>query len=146
MTTLIQQRTPYDCSIASLAMAMGRTYEDVLETVGDLFHPVQGMRAVGSALKLLGLKQDYDNGLPTDECDFVSLHRDWCIHPALFRTWIWGRRSLVSVPSLNINDADALHMVYYDGKRVYDPSLFRTYDSWTKLLPNEAIIFRDKSA
>ena len=54
---------------------------------------------------------------------------------------LWGRRALVTVPSLNI--PKGWHMVYFDGLNVFDPSLAKTYEHVTQLEPNELVLFRE---
>lgn len=141
MTVLVQQRTTSDCSICCFAMALGRTYEDVIATVGPHFDPAKGLANEYEALKDLGLKCKFENGEPTDETEFLVKRRDWCIHPQMIRSWCWGRRAIITVPSLNIEDG--FHVVYYDGKDLFDPSREKRYEKFTDLFPDEAVIFRE---
>ena len=103
--------------------------DDVLAVIGDAFDPVKGMRREQTALKRLGF----------DEGSFIHLHRDWCITPEAFRRLSWKRRALITVPSLNI--PEGWHMVYSDGRQLYDPSVGITYEAWDRLLPDEIILF-----
>lgn len=142
MTTLIKQRTDIDCGVAALAMASGRDYDDVITTIGDAYDEDIGLQRVQEALKRLGFKNEFANGEPIG--DIVCLSRDWCITPAFFRRLIWGRRALVTVPSLNTKGV--WHMVYFDGSHVFDPSPKQTYTEYKQLEPNELVLFREVKA
>lgn len=139
MTKLIQQRTAHDCAICCMAMLTGRTYEDVIGAVGDAFDPDRGMRREQEALKRLGFAYTFENGEPTG--DIVCKHRGWVLDPKFFRDFAWGRRALLSVPSLNY--PDGWHMIYWDGVTVFDPSTLKTYERWDQLRPEEMVLFRE---
>lgn len=139
MTELVVQRTAYDCGICSIAMALGRSYEEVVAAAGDDFSE-KGLRSEVQALKGLGLNYNWRNGEP--DGDFVSLHRGWAISPEFFRSLAWGRRALMSVPSLN--KEGSWHMIYWTGDHVLDPSPNKTYAEWGQLLPNEMTLFRER--
>ena len=139
MSALIKQRTPHDCVICSLAMLTGRSYEDVVAAIGDVFDPERGVRYEQKALERLGFSCRFENGEPAG--DFVSLHRAYAFSPQFFRSLAWGRRALVSVPSLNYPDGS--HMIYWDGIAVLDPSDKKTYQRFDELLPEELVLFRE---
>lgn len=141
MTVLVPQRTTSDCSICCFAMALGRTYEEVLAAVGAHYDPTKGLANEYEALKDLGLKCKFENGELTDDSEFCVKRRDWCIHPQLLRSWVWGRRAIITVPSLN--NEDGFHVVYYDGKNLFDPSTKNRYVNFTDLFPDEVIVFRE---
>jgi hypothetical protein len=142
MTILIKQRTPTDCGVCSLAMATGRTYEDVLGAVGDCYDAARGMRYMGSALERLGFSYAFQNGEPVG--DIVVMQREWSLSPKLYRRMIWGRRALVSVPSLN--NEGGWHLIYFDGEAVFDPSPLKTYTAFEQLEPEEIVLFRQRAA
>lgn len=139
VTTLVKQRTDVDCGVACLAMATGRDYDDVVAAVGDAFDPNLGLEQEQKALTRLGFTFAYDKGEPVG--DVVCLRRDWCISPAFFRRLLWGRRALVTVPSLN--NVGGWHMVFFDGVWVHDPSLKKTYSEPSQLEPNELVLFNE---
>jgi hypothetical protein len=139
MSRLIQQRTAHDCAVCCLAMALGRVYETTLIEVGDTFDPERGMRYVTKALERLGLSYTFDNGEPTG--DFVNMYRGHIMSPQFFRSLAWGRRALMSVPSLNFPGES--HMVYWNGDRLLDPSALKVYERWDQLLPEELTLFRE---
>lgn len=142
MTELIKQRTPHDCAVACMAMLQGWTWECTNEVVGHLVeyekHP-RGMRHEQEAIRLLGYESKYDNGHAVG--DVIFTHRPYGIAPEYYRDMAWGRRALLTVPSLNIPNGH--HMVYYDGHQLYDPSTKLTYSSFTQLMPSEIIVFRE---
>lgn len=139
MTTLVPQRTPSDCGICCLAMLTGVPYETVVERVGDAFDPERGMRYEQRALERLGFSSKYENGVPVG--DFVHMHRMWAFAPEFFRSYMFGRRALVTVPSLNFEGK--WHMVYWSHGKVHDPSVGKTYERLDQLLPQEIILFKE---
>lgn len=138
---MIKQRTPSDCAICCMAMLTGRPYEDVMQVVGDAFDPERGMRQEQKALQRLGFVYRFDNGRLTDDSTMACRHRAFEIAPEFFRGLAWGRRALLSVPSLNI--PGGWHMVYYDGREVLDPSTRKTYSAFEELRPDDIVIFRE---
>jgi len=137
MTTLVKQRTRMDCAICCMAMLTGRDYDDVMAAVGDAFDQVKGMRYDQKALKRLGFRFSYENGQPAGDA-VVRLRG--IMAPEFFLCLAWGRRALISVPSLNT--PDSFHMVFYDGRRVFDPAPKKTYRAFADLRPNEMVLFR----
>lgn len=140
-TNLVEQRGPSDCVIAAIAMAVGRTYEDVLQAAGDEFDPERGCRNDQAVLARLGLRYTFKNGEP--DGDIVCRRKEYCISPDFYRGMIWGRRALVTVPSLNI--AGGHHMVFYDGHQVFDPNppTKKRYTDFAQLQPTDVVLFRN---
>jgi hypothetical protein len=134
---VIKQRLATDCGICSLAMLAGITYEEAIAIAGNDFDPLQGMSFFSGSLKRLGLSSQYEKGVAVG--DFVNLHRG-ILSPSFFRQLAWGRKALVSLPSLNYPEKH--HMIYYDGRDVFDPSPLKTYDKFSDLLPDELIVVR----
>lgn len=134
---LVRQREKSDCVIACLAMLTSRDYDDVKSAVGDLYTPDVGVRPEYEALKRLGFVEEMD--LPKIEGDFKCYHCPYPISAIFFRQLLWGRKCLLSVPSLNIEGQ--WHMVYYDGRTVFDPSPKKTYEKFEELKPRMATIF-----
>lgn len=139
MPELIKQRTTSDCAICCLAMLTGLCYEAVIEAVGDSFDPEKGMRRDYVALNRLGFQM---SNKMDGTGDFIRLHHS-ILTPSYFRIFAFGRRALLSVPSLNIEDG--LHMVYWDGYEVFDPANGKTYSRFEDLLPEEMILFQECS-
>ncbi|HLH94976.1 MAG TPA: hypothetical protein VKW08_07650 [Xanthobacteraceae bacterium] len=140
MTLLVRQRTLHDCAICCMAMVSGKAYELVLEIVGDAFEPDKGMRQDQEALKRLGYRHDFEKGHPVG--DISCTHRGFWISAEFYRSMAWGRRALMTVPSLNFPDGH--HMIYWDGRRVLDPSTLKTYSRWDELLPSEMVLFQER--
>lgn len=138
MTTMVKQRADDDCAVCSIAMATGLPYEEVLEKIGDAYKPGEGMYHPSIALERLGFKYTFENGIPVG--DIVCKHRG-ILSPDFFRSFAWGRRALLSVPSLNI--PGGMHMVYWDGAQVFDPSNKKIYTEWKQLLPTHIVLFRE---
>jgi len=136
MTIYVPQRLTSDCSICCMAMLTGRPYEEVLEAAGDDFVPAgdrSGMWSVHGALKKLGFGED----------DFIELRKGYEISPEYFLGIAWGRRALLSVPSLN--KENGWHHVYCDGtsETIFDPSTRKQYTHWDQLKPQTIVIFRE---
>lgn len=138
---VIKQRTKFDCVICTIAMALGKSYADVLTTavrINDKFDPdVGGLRRDYEIIEAFGLKQ---------MVDFRVMHRGGDPHAILsagfFRQFAWGRRSIMAVPSLNFSDS--FHSIYWNGSEVLDPSNGIAYSKWDELLPIELILFAER--
>jgi hypothetical protein len=140
---LIYQRTPHQCAIATITMATGREYDEVLEAAlaSGTYEEGQGCRSYATVLKALGYSDKFENGEPVG--DFASRHRGFEISPEFYRSMAWGRRAIMSVPSLNIpNDS---HSVYWDGREVFDPNPpeKKRYTGFAELLPTNMVLFRE---
>lgn len=132
---LIPQRTRHDCAICTVAMALGKTYEEVMDVGlrGKWFDPEQGCRSEYAIIEAFGLKQMQD---------FRVMHRPECISPEFFLHFSWQRRAILAVPSLN--KEGGWHSVYWTGSHLFDPCSQRTYaDDWKALRPNEVILFNE---
>lgn len=111
MTTLIQQRTDNDCVLASMAMALGFARWEDAWTEDDLKAVVEsrGISDIEPWLKRHGLE---------DRVHYRQIH---CWNDErLVTQFLWKRRALVSINSLNHDGGG--HMVYWDGDRVWDPN------------------------
>ena len=98
--TLIQQRFPADCAVASLAMFLDVAYEDVAR------------HCMGYELAQSGLswvREDYILRLFKTPCDVFDC-----------RIMDWSQPAILSVPSLNEPNG-ASHSIYWDGRRAWDP-------------------------
>lgn len=134
---LIQQREKSDCAICTIAMALGRTYEEVLEAAtADKewpdYQPGVGTRSEYAIIERFGLQQMQD---------FRVQHRG-ILAADFFRGLSWGRRAILAVPSLNI--AGSVHSVYWTGNELWDPCTLKTYERWDQLLPDEMILFAEQ--
>ena len=138
MTALVKQRTRMNCAICCMAMLTGRDYDDVMAAVGDAYNPVKGMRYDQKALKRLGFTFSHEKGQPMGGA--VVFMRG-ILAPDFFLHMAWGRRALISVPSLNYSDST--HMVFCDGERVFDPSPRLIYVQFYQLKPDEVVLFQE---
>ena len=121
-------------------MALEKPYEEVLAAAEGIYDPERGTGRDHEILRNLGLSYEYKNGKPVG--DFSSKRRVYGITAEFYRDFIWGRKALVTVPSLNKEDGH--HMVYYDGHAVYDPNPMdkKRYTEFEELRPSEVTIFR----
>lgn len=132
MTSLIRQRFDNDCTLCCIAMATGLSWEVVFSAalwVRLGYRPVKGTYSALAVCTALGHEaKSYVNpfGLDADG----------------IRAWVWGRRAILSVPSLNGHDG--WHDVYWDGAHVFDPSPKKTYpDDIEALTPDGMVVFAE---
>lgn len=135
---MVKQRLPHDCSICTIAMALDRPYDEVMQTAlkTESFDPVEGCRSEYAIIESFGLEQ---------MVDFRVLHQGGdagILNPEFFRHFSWGRRAILAVPSLNIEGG--AHSVYYDGQKLFDPCALKTYTEWKQLRPSEIILFAER--
>lgn len=140
MTTLVQQRAKSDCGICCIAMALGRGYEEVLAAAKDDYDPSRGLVHEQGVLRQLGLDGAWVHGEPSPEADYKTTNRGILSH-SFFRSLAWGRRALMTVPSLNIENS--WHMIYWDGQRVWDPHPNKQYAAWIDLKPDSMTLFSE---
>jgi hypothetical protein len=136
MTELIQQRMRTDCAICTIAMAIDKPYEAVMDVAvaAEAWEADKGMRAEYSVLEKFGLAQ---------MVDFRVLHR-YQLAPEYFLHFSWGRRAILAVPSLNI--AGGFHSVFWSGTTLFDPCTAKTYSKWDELRPDEMILIAETGA
>lgn len=131
MTTLIKQRTNSDCVLAAIAMAAGKDYDE-LWTTDDVTKVVKdgGVSDEEPYMERAGFKKG------------VTYKRvsPWDINQAHLKNFLWGRRALLSIHSLNIPDGH--HMVYWDGEEVFDPSPKDTYKRLHPMLITSVVLFK----
>lgn len=141
---LIVQRTPTQCVIATIAMATGRPYDEVLAAAlaSNEFDEALGCKSEAKVLEHLGYSNRFEDGFPVG--DFRWMLKAYQISAEFFRDQAWGRRAIMAVPSLNITGGS--HSVYWDGYSVFDPNptVRRRYTAWKELLPTEMIVFRER--
>jgi hypothetical protein len=112
-------------------MALGRTYDEVMQVAGDDYKPGVGTRSEYRIIEKLGLKQ---------MIDFRTMNRG-ILSPKFFLQLSWGRRAILAVPSLNIEGS--FHSVYWTGAELLDPCQLKTYSAWEDLRPDEIIQFSE---
>ena len=136
MTSLIRQRLRTDCAICTIAMALGKPYEAVMEAAlaAKAFSSDRGTNAEYSVIEKFGLKQ---------MIDFRIMHRGQ-LAPEYFRHFSWGRRAILAVPSLN--NEGGFHSVFWSGCQLFDPCTRKTYSKWDELRPDEIILIAETGA
>lgn len=145
MTDLVCQRTPHDCVLCCIAMALGRTYEDVLAhldaapacggnagKLGTFFVEVGCAKEEDRlALEILGLR-------PEKDFQQLTMSPHWAT-AGFLRNVLWGRRAILTVRSKNI---DGHHAIYWDGAELLDPSTRQRFE-WHEVEPIAFILFRE---
>lgn len=128
MTTLIEQKTTYDCGIACLAMALNLSYDDVMgvfpeQRMNELVAKGMSNEMYAELMTTLGVINDVD---------YTTRHygHHWFTYRA-FKNMLWGRRAICAVRSKNVSEG--FHFVYWDGFKINDPSTKDKYtdDDWT---------------
>jgi hypothetical protein len=100
LTKLIRQRYPYDCAVASSAMYLGITWEEVRSHFGDI-----------------------TEGIPTNKvCEFLWSQGQ---NVEFYRDQLPTKKALVI--ALSRNHEEGWHMMYFDGRKLFDPSTEKTY-------------------
>jgi hypothetical protein len=142
---LIHQRTDDDCTLCCIAMATGLTYEQVAEGAKRArmgYVPGKGTRSTYFVLQELGFASKV----------LFALERK-AIVPGMIAdpqrilaTCIWGRRAIVSLPSLN--GWPGHHDVYWDGHVLHDPNtkpnLYATADL-DSVDPEQVVILNESA-
>lgn len=133
---IIRQREKSDCAICTIAMALGKSYDDVMAAAlaAKAYEPGVGTRAEYAIIERFGLAQ---------LVDFRVLHRT-ILDPQFFRHLSWGRRAILAVPSLNIDGS--FHSVFWTGSELRDPCTLKVYQRWDELRPDEIILFAETGA
>jgi hypothetical protein len=108
-TTLVQQRSENDCVLAAIAMAAGKQKWEDAWTDDDLKAVIEskGVANLDTWLKRMGYEE------------YKDYREVYCSYERLVKVFLWQRRALLSVDSLN--NEHGSHMVYWDGTRVWDP-------------------------
>lgn len=111
MTILVTQKSPHDCVLAAIAMAVGKTWEEAW-TQEDL----------AAVIKSRGIA-DIDPWMKRHGAEPYVDYREVYVHGTrlgMVCALLWKRRALLSVNSLN-NDGGS-HMIYWDGECILDPN------------------------
>jgi len=85
----------------------------------------------------------------TRDQDFKSVHPSFLLIADYrqekyreLRSLLWGRRAIIQVPSLNLEGE--MHVVYWDGSALFDPSTKLRYERWEDVpLNNYITIFNE---
>jgi hypothetical protein len=123
ITNLVKQDDDYGCAIAALAMACGKTYAEMRLEVQQYwdaffpFHPYKGMDEHDEAVLL------YKHGYKFYTIRVLRDGQDGLYES--FHDMLAGRQALMSVPSINI--PGLYHALYWDGKKLHDPSKLKRY-------------------
>lgn len=119
-----------DCFLCCAAMAAGKSYDDSWGALTDDLREVMHVRGpkdkeCAEVLRLLGLGEairDYTILFRLPEFGTVGF----------MRNMLWGRRAMIQVPSKNYDGE--MHIVYWDGRELHDPSNLRLY-AWIEVEP-----------
>jgi hypothetical protein len=133
VTEMVKQRSERDCYLCCVAMAVNVPYENICTdltraelsemsirgTVGDLIDRVWA---------IVGMRRDLD--FRSGFYGHLST-LDPKYGPSTIRDFLWGRRALIQVPSLNFEGE--MHIVYWDGFSLFDPSTKLKYEKLEEL-------------
>jgi hypothetical protein len=128
-----RQRDTDDCTICAISMATGLSYEAVMEVAAN---SVGGYRYQGTpgTMSPRGVLMDLGFDAQRVPCAGVGGH--------VLRKLLWGRRAILSVPSLN--GFPGHHDVYWDGHRLYDPSPKAAYGEAFPAGPIWAVVLDER--
>jgi hypothetical protein len=133
---LIGQRADDDCTICAIAMATGLPYERVMEVAVNAKggYRYQGIPGTMSPKGVL-----MDLGYEAQRAPMAG------IGSHVRQRLLWGRRAILSLPSLNGHPGH--HDVYWDGRRIRDPSNKRAYmsDALAKVAPLWAVVLDERA-
>lgn len=117
---MIRQRNFRDCCICSLAMFLDTTYEEV-QAVINVYARRHEIDISGGITDYdsLNIIQFYGKEAKTKR---FSLGQRWALDKTLS-----GRKALLGLPSQNF--AGLNHCVYWNGKRIIDPSNLGVYQN-----------------
>lgn len=116
----VQQRMPADCVVATLAMFLGRSYEDIARHCN------------GAELVSYGLPWVRERHI----CELFKIEVE-LVDISLLD---WRRAAILTVPSLN-DGKGQIHSVYWDGRRAWDPQQGREgYAAYTNQRAREFAI------
>ena len=146
---LIKQKLSSDCGICCLAMLTGIQHKKVIKLIGDCWNNEEGLGGLSESLIRLGFKtkkvkikfssgKTYNIEQPINFK--VIRYRDEISH-SYFTNQVWGRRALLTVPSLNYKNG--YHLVYWHYNKLYDPSTKKIYKNLDELKPTQIAIFME---
>jgi len=146
MTELVRQRTMDDCTLCCIAMATGLPYDQVVAGASRArmgYTPGKGTRSTYWVLKELGFPAKV-----LFQLQQAAITPGMIADPQrLLATCIWGRRAIVSVPSLN--EWAGHHDLYWDGHALHDPTTKPNRyaaDALETIDPLEVVIFDERPA
>lgn len=142
-----------DCFLCSAAMALGWSYEGAWNKLDDSLRDAlsSGRGPVGDQCDKILIALGCDrvqvgarSGNPTTEPGdyFVLYIRPENASLGFVRNILWGRRALVQVRSKNY--ADEMHIIYWNGRELFDPTNARAYE-WTEVEPLYLWLFDEAS-
>jgi hypothetical protein len=99
MTELIKQRTNSDCAIACVAMATTGDYDAVVASNPDMCAEIAERGCTALAFRELFEGLGYD---------LVKDVRIKGTRLGFWETWLWGRKAIINVTSLNMSTAITL--------------------------------------
>lgn len=141
LTVLIKQRFDKDCALCCLAMILGISYEEAYEAQGDLGDLLRTRGPYGkefvNLFANLGL-------VPDIEYKTLFLLPEYC-NDTFLQNALWGRPALIEVRSKNYGKSGEKHIVYWDGRELFDPSNKRTYQNLDECEPIYLYLF-DRTA
>jgi ABC-type bacteriocin/lantibiotic exporter with double-glycine peptidase domain len=131
---IVKQKGESDCVLASLAMATGRPYSSLFKPAfRKKIEAANGCydSTLKEALKMAGFVEG-KNALSIWTQDLDKKY---------VQALIWKRKALIQVVSLNY--AGGEHMIYWDGKELFDPSNKQVYKFVENLRPTYVWLLGD---
>ena len=135
---MIKQRYEFDCILACLAMASGNDYDELwdmsfIEKI-ETAHTCTGDN-LDEAFRRAGYIKDVNM-----KCVYVNPHS---VSSLAVRDLLWKRKAMIQVDSLNYERG--MHMIYWTGTEILDPSPKQVYTWWQNIHPVYVWIFDDEN-
>ena len=140
MTETVKQQTDSDCFLACAAMAAGVSYDEAAECVPvDLLRKIQRHgtydQDVQRLFSAIGLESESLSNVKTRVSDYPGYGV-----VTFLMLLLWGRRACIQVPSKN--RSGWMHVVYWSGEELHDPSTKETY-TLPEIVPINVWVFKE---
>lgn len=131
---MIKQRYESDCALACLAMVSGKDYDELWDV--DFIDKIEKAHTcsgdnLDEVFKRAGYTKDVNM-----KCVYVNPHD---VSSLVLRNLLWKRKALIQVDSLNYERG--MHMIYWTGTEILDPSTKQVYKWWQNIHPVYVWIF-----
>jgi hypothetical protein len=131
MSKLVTQKLDGDCAICCLAMLTGLPHDVVIQASLGKTWDADGMGDFGAGLKRLGY----------GSADFRCFDVPNGVSEFALETILWRRKAILAAKSLN--SKGGYHAIYWDGKKLLDPSNLKRFTELSEIAPKlvEIVLF-----
>lgn len=129
-----KQQRDYDCALACIASFVERPYAEIWPA--DFLAVVD--EAKGAYGEKLTLAFESAGLVKNEHYKVIFLPDSWIAAPQI-KSILFGRRAFMQVPSLN--NENGQHMVYWNGRELFDPSNKQEYKFLSHCQPSHLWLF-----